>query len=318
MGQKNKSNEIHITRLYEAPVKTVWAAWTDPEQVAKWWGPRGFTLTTHSKELKVGGVWHYTMHGPDGTDYLNKTIYHEVVPLSRLVYDHGGYDDRAPLFRVTVTFKKMKKGQTQMDMTMTLPTPEEAEKTKKFIKLAGGNSTWDRLAEYLDSLLKNSTETFFINRSFETDIQTLFSMWTQAELLSKWLPPVGMNMKFIKADIREGGECFYSMSDGKDFTMYGKIQYLEVTKHHRIVYTQIFTDESGKMIRAPFSSTWPEIMTTTVTLCEEGINQTRVTVKTEVTSDLASEELETFIKEKSGMTQGWTGSFDKLESCLQK
>jgi len=317
VGQKNKSNEIHITRIYEAPVKTVWEAWTDPNQVAKWWGPRGFTLTTHSKELKVGGVWHYTMHGPDGTDYLNKTIYHEVIPLSRLVYDHGGYDDRAPLFRVTMTFKEVK-GQTQMNMTMSLPTPEEAEQTKTFIKLAGGNSTWDRLAEYLDSSLKKSTESFYINRSFEADIQTLFLMWTQPEFLSKWLAPSGMNMKFLKADIRLGGECFYSMTDGKEFTMFGKIHYREVTKYHRLVYTQNFSDEYGKTIRAPFSPKWPETMTTTVTLCEEGKNQTRVTVKTEVNSDLAFEEIETFIKEKPGMTIGWTGSFDKLEGCLQK
>ncbi|MGE0764564.1 MAG: SRPBCC domain-containing protein, partial [Bdellovibrionales bacterium] len=46
MGAKNKPNEIYITRVYDAPLKTVWQAWTDPKQVAKWWGPRGFTLTT--------------------------------------------------------------------------------------------------------------------------------------------------------------------------------------------------------------------------------------------------------------------------------
>ena len=54
MGAENKANEICITRVYEAPVKVVWDAWTDPEQTAKWWGPRGFSLTTHSKDLRVG------------------------------------------------------------------------------------------------------------------------------------------------------------------------------------------------------------------------------------------------------------------------
>ncbi len=78
MAAKNKSNEIKITRIFEAPLKTVWEAWTDTKQVEKWWGPRGFTITTHSKELKVGGIWHYTMHGPDGTDYPNKTLSLEV------------------------------------------------------------------------------------------------------------------------------------------------------------------------------------------------------------------------------------------------
>jgi uncharacterized protein YndB with AHSA1/START domain len=78
MAAKNKSNEIKITRVYDAPVEAVWDAWTDPEQVAQWWGPRGFTLTTHSKDLRPGGSWAYTMHGPDGTDYPNKTHYFEV------------------------------------------------------------------------------------------------------------------------------------------------------------------------------------------------------------------------------------------------
>ena len=75
MAATNKSNEIRITRIYDAPLKAVWDAWTDPEQVAQWWGPRGFTITTHSKDLRPGGNWNYTMHGPDGVDYPNKTQY---------------------------------------------------------------------------------------------------------------------------------------------------------------------------------------------------------------------------------------------------
>ena len=106
MAAKNKSNEIQITRVYDAPVEAVWDAWTDPEQVAQWWGPRGFTLTTHSKDLRPGGNWDYTMHGPDGTDYPNKTKYLEVEKHAKLVYDHGGNDDRPPLFRVTVCSPK--------------------------------------------------------------------------------------------------------------------------------------------------------------------------------------------------------------------
>jgi uncharacterized protein YndB with AHSA1/START domain len=78
MSEKNKSNEIRITRIYGAPVKAVWEAWTDPKQAAQWWGPRGFTLTTHSKDLRPGGSWIYTMHGPDGVGYPNKTVYLEV------------------------------------------------------------------------------------------------------------------------------------------------------------------------------------------------------------------------------------------------
>ena len=149
MVARNKSNELHLTRIYDAPVAVVWDAWTDPKQVAQWWGPRGFTLTTHSKDLRPGGTWVYTMHGPDGVDYPNKTVYHEVEKHVKLVYDHGGSDDRPPMFRVMVLFSDVG-DKTKMDMTMTLPTPEAAEETRHFIKKAGGDSTWDRLAEYLE------------------------------------------------------------------------------------------------------------------------------------------------------------------------
>src|SRR3954452_14049863 len=100
MPARNKSNEIHLTRIYNAPVEAVWDAWTDPEQVAQWWGPRGFSITTHSKDLRTGGHWSYTMDGPDGTDYPNAAKYLELTPLSGLIYDHGGYKDRPPMFRV--------------------------------------------------------------------------------------------------------------------------------------------------------------------------------------------------------------------------
>lgn len=311
---KSSSNEIKITRIYDAPVKAVWDAWTDPKQAAQWWGPRGFTITTHSKDLKVGGIWHYTMHGPDGTDYPNKTLYHEVEKLKKLVYDHGGNDEQAPLFRVTVLFSESK-GKTTMDMTMRLATPEAAEETRKFIKKAGGNGTWDRLAEYLEAE-STKKDIFVINRTFDSSIEHMYEMWTNPEHLSKWLPPTGFTMKFIRSDIREGGTTFYVMTDGDKVTMYGRAKYLELKKPNRVVYTQQFCDEHENISRHPFAPTWPETMLTTLTLTEEGPDQTRVTILWEVFGEATREERDMFHAAKDGMTLGWTGSFDKLEEYL--
>lgn len=314
MAAKNKSNEIKITRIYDAPVKAVWDAWTDPKQVAQWWGPRGFTLTTHSKDLRPGGTWAYTMHGPDGTDYPNKTKYYEVEKYSRLVYDHGGNDDRPPMFRVTVTFAELK-GRTKMEMTMSFATPEIAEESRKFIKKAGGDSTWDRLAEYL-AKQSSDKEQFVINRTFDAPLSTMFEMWTNPDHFSKWLAPTGFEMKFIRADIKTGGSTFYLMTNGKDVKMYGRAKYKEIARPDRIVYTQEFCDENENQSRHPMAPTWPAVMLTTVTLSEEGPDKTRVTVTWEPHGAVTREELETFIKMKGGMTQGWTGSFDKLEGYL--
>lgn len=316
MTTKNKSNEIKIIRIYDAPVKIVWDAWTDPKQTAQWWGPRGFTLTTHSKDLRVGGIWHYTMHGPDGIDYPNKTHYLEIEKYSRLVYDHGGYDDRPPMFRVTVLFSELN-GKTKMDMTMSLPTPEAAEETRKFVKKAGGNATWDRLAEYL-SKESSGKEQFVINRTFDAPIETMFEMWTNPNELAQWLSPTGTSMKFFRADIKPGGSALYMMSGAEGFKLYGKTNYLEINSPSRIVYTQQFCDENENISRHPMAPTWPETMLTVITFTEEGPEKTRLTVTWEPSGSATAEEVAAFVKERPGMTQGWTGSFDKLEEYIEK
>jgi uncharacterized protein YndB with AHSA1/START domain len=315
MAATSKSNEIRIIRVYDAPLRAVWDAWTDPEQVKLWWGPRGFTLTTHSKDLRAGGHWSYTMHGPDGTDYENRTLYHEVKPYEKLVYDHGGSEDRPPMFRVTALFSEVD-GKTRLEMSMALPTPEAAEEARKFIKKASGDSTWDRLAEYLEKE-RSGKERFVINRSFDAPLDLMFEMWTKPEHFSKWLPPTGMEMEFIRADIKPGGTTFFFMSGG-NMKMYGRAEYLEIKKPGRIVYTQQFCDEKENLSRHPMAPTWPATMLTVVELTAEGPERTRVTVTWEPHGATTREELEAFIQARTGMTLGWTGSFDKLEALLEK
>jgi len=313
MSDTNESREIRIQRLYDAPLQAVWDAWTDPAQAALWWGPRGYTLTTHSKDVRTGGHWDYTMHGPDGTDYPNTTQYLEVLPLAKLVYDHGGNADQPPMFRVTVLFDEVD-GKTRMDMSMRLPTAEAAAQTRVFIKQAGGNATWDRLAEYLAKRLADQ-ERFVINRSFEAPLALMFEMWTQPAHIANWTAPTGCEMHFIRADVRVGGGAFYSMSSPGG-TMYGLTRYEEIRSPDRIVYTQQFCDEHENIARHPMAPTWPETMRTTVELSAEGPHRTRVTLTWEAAGDVTAEELATFTAARGGMTQGWTGSFDKLEAVL--
>ena len=315
MVASNNPNELRLIRLYDAPVADVWDAWTDPEQVGQWWGPRGFTLTTHHKDLRVGGTWRYTMHGPDGVDYENTTHYFVVEPHRKLVYDHGGHEDRPPMFRVTVLFSEID-GQTRMEMTMAFPSPEAASEAKKFIRQVGGEATWDRLAEYL-AKSSHGTEKFVINRSFDAPIDLMYDLWTQPEHLSQWLAPTGFTMQFLSVDIRPGGRSFWMMTDNATVKMYGRAEYLELVRPHRIVYTQQFCDERNeKTLRHPKVTEWPATMLTTVTLQEEGPEQTRVTVTWQPHGETTDAELQAFIQAKPGMTLGWTGSFNKLEELL--
>jgi uncharacterized protein YndB with AHSA1/START domain len=104
MESKNtdtKDRELLITRKLNAPVDLVWEAWIQPEHIANWWGPDGFTTTISKMDMRPGGEWNLVMHGPDGTDYDNKSIFREIVPLKKIVYEHMTY----PWILATIEFE---------------------------------------------------------------------------------------------------------------------------------------------------------------------------------------------------------------------
>jgi uncharacterized protein YndB with AHSA1/START domain len=146
----------------------------------------------------------------------------------------------------------------------------------------------------------------------------MFEMWTNPKHFSQWLAPTGFTMEFVRADIKTGGSTFYYMSGPGGMRMYGRANYIEIRKPDFLRYTQQFCDENESISRHPMAPTWPETMLTTVKLTEEGPERTRVTITWEPHGATTREELETFINARAGMTQGWSGSFDKLEEYLTR
>ena len=146
--------EIAITRVFNAPRNLVWSAWTDPKHVAHWWGPTGFTNTIHKMEVKVGGVWDFIMHGPDGTDYPNKIVFTEVVKPELLKFDHGSDDPNDPgQFNVTVNFTALESAKTEIRMRMVFQTKEARDLVvEKYGAIEGNRQTMNRLEEYLKTM----------------------------------------------------------------------------------------------------------------------------------------------------------------------
>ena len=144
--------ELVITRTINAPRELVFAAFSDPQHISQWWGPNGFTTSTASMDVRVGGNWRFTMHGPDGTDYPNFITYTEIVKPERICYDHGE-DETAALFSVAITFDAVG-AKTAITMRMLCQSAEQLEGMKKFGAVEGGQQTLERLENYLSQAQK--------------------------------------------------------------------------------------------------------------------------------------------------------------------
>lgn len=145
--------ELVITRVFDAPREMVWDAWTDPGQIVQWWGPRGFTLTIDEMDVRPGGVWKSTMHGPDGTEYLNDCVFTEVVRLQRIAYKltAGRKHDRGTQAPMEVSWDFEAQGETtEVTVRMLFPTPGARDRfTREYRAVEGGKETLDRLRDHL-------------------------------------------------------------------------------------------------------------------------------------------------------------------------
>ncbi len=141
------------TRVLDAPRDLVFSAWTDPKHLAQWWGPNGFTTTTHAFEFRPGGVWRFVMHGPDGRDYQNRITFDEIVPPERIVYRHGGDDVEPVQFNTTVTFEDLGAGKTRLTMHGRFPSAaERARVIKDYGADKGLVQTLVRLTDYVAAM----------------------------------------------------------------------------------------------------------------------------------------------------------------------
>lgn len=124
--------EVITIRTVPVPRERVFAAWTDPEQLARWWGPHGFTNTFHTFELKPEGIWDFTMHGPNGMDFPNTCVFKRIEPPGYLEFDHL---KEMHFYKAMVTFTEVPEG-TRIEWAMRFETVKELAPIRKFIERA--------------------------------------------------------------------------------------------------------------------------------------------------------------------------------------
>lgn len=137
--------EMVTTRVLNAPPELVYKAWTEPDRLAHWWGPNGFTNTIHQMDVRPGGAWRLTMHGPDGTDYPNESVFLQVMAPRLLVYYHSS----APKFVSVVTFAPEGTGTNLTLLSHFLSDEDFDSAMNVYGAVEGAKQTLARLAEFI-------------------------------------------------------------------------------------------------------------------------------------------------------------------------
>ena len=158
-GTNASDREIVITRVFDAPRELVWKAWTDPERVKKWWGPKGYTAPVCKMDLREGGKYLYCMRSPEGQDFWSTGVYREIVEPERIVVTHSFADEKGNVVPATHYGMSV---DLPLEMQMTVTFDVHEGKTKITLRQAsfpagvmfelaqaGWNESFDKLAESL-------------------------------------------------------------------------------------------------------------------------------------------------------------------------
>ena len=133
-------------RTFGHPIASVWRAWSDPSVIPLWWGPDGFTSTFDTFEFRPGGEWIFTMHGPDGTDFPNESVFDEIADERLIRFRHLV----EPHFTATAEFTAEGPATTTVRYTGEFATKELRDKVAPFA-IPGAEQMMTRLEAVLDA-----------------------------------------------------------------------------------------------------------------------------------------------------------------------
>ena len=144
--------EIVGSRIMDAPPELVFKAYTDPDLIPRWWGPRRYATTVDKMDVRPGGVWRFVHRAADGGEYAFNGVYREIVPPKRLVYTFNYEGAPGHEAVETVTFEEAEGGKTRMTDHLLFETREERDGMLNSGMEEGAAETIDRLAELLKEL----------------------------------------------------------------------------------------------------------------------------------------------------------------------
>jgi uncharacterized protein YndB with AHSA1/START domain len=299
--------EIVITRTFDAPRELVWEAMMNPEHVVNWWGPNGFSTSIEKMDVRVGGVWKHVMHGPDGTDYPNKSVFTEIVKPERIKYSHGGSKKGGPAaqFEATWTFEMVGK-QTRVTLHQLYPTTADRDMiVKTYGAIEGGKQTLARLADYLPKMSASKAD-LVITRIIDAPREQVWKVWTDPKQVARWWGPHGFSNPLCEWDARPGGAILVHMRGPAgspfDMVMPMKGRFHEVAAPERLVFTSSAFDDEASHAQLEVRNT--------VTFTEHN-GKTKLTLHAKVVKSSSA-----VAGALAGMEQGWTESLERFDALL--
>jgi len=313
-------NEMIITRVFNAPRERVWEAWTNPEVLMKWWGPKRYTTPVSKIDLRVGGAYLSCMRSPGGKDYWSTGVYREIVKPERLVMTDSFADEKG---RVMPASYYGMKGEWQMELLIQVAFEVQDGKTKLTLRHIGlpadmnaemAKAGWMESFDKLDELLEKGEVTMpkteliaepgelsaTVRRIYNAPPGRLFKAYTDSEMMIQWWGPKYLTSTVEKMDVKPGGIWRIVQRDQKD-TVYGfHGVYHEVSPPARLVQTFEYEGAPG------------HVSLEVVTFEDVG-GKTRVTDKTIFES---FEDRDAMIK--SGMEKEVEGIYDRLAELVEK
>jgi uncharacterized protein YndB with AHSA1/START domain len=298
------AREIVITRVVNAPRDVVFQMFTDPKHLVHWWGPKGFSITIHEIDVRPGGTWRLTMHGPDGRDYLNHIVYKEVSRPERIVFEHQPQHGSEPVSHETTITLTSVGGKTEVVLRMLFASAKQREYVvETYHAIEGGEQTLGRLADLAATQRPGAGHQVLITRTIDAPRELVYKAWTEADRLKLWWGPKGFTNPRCEIDARAGGEMRIDMQgpDGTIYPMSGR--YLELMEPERIVFVSSALDQNG----------WPLFENHHVVTLEAQGDKTRLTIRAQVMS--TTEEGAKYL---GGMDEGWSMTIDGLVDYLAR
>jgi uncharacterized protein YndB with AHSA1/START domain len=270
-------NELIMERVFDAPRDMVWRAWTEPDRMVGWFGPKTYTTPVYRIDLRVGGKYLFCMRPAEGQEVWGTGQYREIVPQERLVMTDSFADEKGnvvpathygmmaeyPLeMQVTVTLED-RDGKTAMTLQHSgFPTEEQIEMAKQ-----GWSESFDKLDDLLmrrgaGTHVKQmgSRETGFMitlpndreviwSRVYDAPRDLVYRICTEPKFRPQWWGPRNLTTTVEKMDVRPGGEWRIVQRDpsGNTFAFHG--EYLEVRPPERIVDTFEFEGMPGHILQ---------------------------------------------------------------------